>query len=180
MTHSRQDASCAPTRPLMTAAWHSMRWARSTTFVTTTSGRLTQLPPTFRGVRMRGMKPRDVVAFQGWCVSGFGARTGAAAAASGVAAASCFAASARAADASAASFARQQCLYLRPDPQGQGSLRPGRALVGAVIEQVYCGRPHTPRVESAALEHSDHGGDVLPGALAHFDHAPTRRQQIEP
>ena len=76
-----------------------------------------QLPPTFRGVRMRGMKPRDVVAFQGWCVSGFGARTGAAAATSGVAAVSCFAAPARAADAWAASCSRQQCLYLRPEPQ---------------------------------------------------------------
>ena len=76
-----------------------------------------QLPPTFRGVRMRGMKPREVVAFQGWCVSGFGARAGAAAAASGASAVSWTAASARAADAWAASFSRQQCLYLRPEPQ---------------------------------------------------------------
>ena len=76
-----------------------------------------QLPPTFRGVRMRGMKPREVVAFQGWCVSGFGARAGAAAAASGASAVSWTAASARAADAWAASFSRQQYLYLRPEPQ---------------------------------------------------------------
>src|SRR6266704_2883573 len=39
----------------------------------------------------------------------------------------------RAALASALSFSRQQCLYLRPEPQWQGSLRPGRAIVVAVI-----------------------------------------------
>jgi hypothetical protein len=41
-----------------------------------------QLPPTLRGIRMRGMKPRAVVAFQGWFVCGFGARAGFEAAAS--------------------------------------------------------------------------------------------------
>ena len=44
----------------------------------------------------------------------------------------------RAALASALSFSRQHCLYLRPEPQWQGSLRPGRAIVVAVIERVYC------------------------------------------
>ena len=44
----------------------------------------------------------------------------------------------RAALASALSFSRQQCLYLRPEPQWHGSLRPGRAIVVAVIERVYC------------------------------------------
>ena len=33
----------------------------------------------------------------------------------------------------ALSFSRQQCLYLRCEPQWQGSLRPGLALVGGVI-----------------------------------------------
>jgi len=44
----------------------------------------------------------------------------------------------RAALASALSFSRQHCLYLRPEPQWHGSLRPGRAIVVAVIERVYC------------------------------------------
>ena len=95
-------------------------------------GVLAQLPPTLRGVRDRGMKPRVEVAFQGWSVWGFGARLGIELAASfgtGVSAA----ASARAAAVSVSSFARQQCLYLRPDPQRQGSLRPGGGLAGAVI-----------------------------------------------
>ena len=29
---------------------------------------MAQLPPTLRGVRVRGTKPRDVVAFHGWWV----------------------------------------------------------------------------------------------------------------
>jgi hypothetical protein len=37
---------------------------------------LAQLPPTLRGVRERGTKPRVEVAFQGWSVCGFGARVG--------------------------------------------------------------------------------------------------------
>ncbi len=79
-----------------------------------------QLPPTLRGVRVRGMKPREVVVFQGWCVWGFGARAGAdVAAPDGLAAASA-AALARAAAACRSSFSRQQCLYLRPEPQWQG------------------------------------------------------------
>src|SRR6266849_5118225 len=93
-------------------------------------GQFAQLPPTLRGVRVRGTKPRDVVAFQGWCVSAFGARLGTDVAASGGRAAASAAALARAAVARASSFSRQQCLYLRPEPQWQGSLRPGRALVG--------------------------------------------------
>ena len=47
-----------------------------------TPSRLAQLPPTLRGVRVRGTKPREVVAFQGWSVRGFGARVGADTAAS--------------------------------------------------------------------------------------------------
>jgi len=78
------------------------------------------------------MNPRDVVAFQGWCVSIRGFRAGSAgAAASGGAAAASSAALARAAEASRSSFSRQHCLYLRPEPQWHGSLRPGRALVEA-------------------------------------------------
>ena len=45
------------------------------------------------------------------------------------------AALARAAAACRSSFSRQHCLYLRPEPQWQGWLRPGRARVGAVIEK---------------------------------------------
>ena len=52
----------------------------------------------------------------------------------------CVAASAAAlllaAAALASSFSRQQCLYFRPEPQWQGSLRPGRVL-GGVIQEVY-------------------------------------------
>ena len=76
-----------------------------------------QLPPTFRGVRVRGMKPRAVVPFQGWCVWGFGARVGGAATASDDWAGTSAAALARAALAVVSSFVRQQCLYLRPEPQ---------------------------------------------------------------
>lgn len=76
-----------------------------------------QLPPTLRGVRVRGIKPREVVAFQGWCVWCFRAGEGVDVAALDDRAASCAAASARAADARASSFSRQQCLYLRPEPQ---------------------------------------------------------------
>ena len=36
----------------------------------------TQLPPTLRGVRERGTKPRDEVALHGWSVWCLGARTG--------------------------------------------------------------------------------------------------------
>src|SRR4051812_18980354 len=82
---------------------------------------------------MRGMKPRDVVAFHGWWVWDFGARLGAVVSVSGESTGSLAAASARAADACVASFSRQHCLYFRPEPQWQGSLRPGRALMGAVI-----------------------------------------------
>jgi Sec-independent protein secretion pathway component TatC len=35
-----------------------------------------QLPPTLRGLRVRGMNPREVAAFQGWCVWVFGGREG--------------------------------------------------------------------------------------------------------
>ena len=79
--------------------------------------RLAQLPPTLRGVRVRGMKPREVVAFQGWSVRTFGARVGADVAASDDRTAASAAAFARAAAACASSFSRQQCLYLRPEPQ---------------------------------------------------------------
>src|SRR5207253_1845518 len=65
---------------------------------------LAQLPPTLRGVRVRGTKPREVVAFQGWCVWGFGARVGADVAASDDRAATSAAALARAAAACASSF----------------------------------------------------------------------------
>jgi hypothetical protein len=95
-----------------------------------------QLPPTLRGVRVRGTKPREVVAFQGCCVWGF-ARVGAAAVVSDDPAAASAAALARATAAFVSSFSRQQCLYLRPEPQWHGWLRPGGALVGAVIERVY-------------------------------------------
>ena len=78
---------------------------------------LAQLPPTLRGVRVRGTKPREVVAFQGWCVWGFGARVGADVAASDDRAVASAAALARAAAACALSFSRQQCLYFRPEPQ---------------------------------------------------------------
>jgi hypothetical protein len=47
-----------------------------------TPSRLAQLPPTLRGVRVRGTKPREVFAFQGWSVRGFGGRVGADTAAS--------------------------------------------------------------------------------------------------
>jgi hypothetical protein len=92
--------------------------------------------PILRGIRARGTKPR-VVAFQGWCVSGFGARAGAEAGASGDRTGTSAAALARSALAARSSFSRQQCLYLRPEPQVHGSLRPGRALGEAVIVTVY-------------------------------------------
>jgi len=68
---------------------------------------------------VRGAKPRDVVALQGWCVWCLGARVGAGAGASpaGRVAAASAAAFVRAALAAALSFSRQQCLYLRPEPQ---------------------------------------------------------------
>ena len=92
-----------------------------------------QLPPTFRGARIRGTKPRAVVVFHGCSVRGFTGRVGVGLAdAAGVVDASADALS-RAATSLAWSFSRQQCLYLRPEPQWQGSLRPGRELVGGVI-----------------------------------------------
>ena len=98
-----------------------------------------QLPPTLRGVRAFGMKPREVLAFQGCSVRGLAARAAVAAAGSGVAAAeaSPAAAAASAALAAASSWARQHCLYLRPDPQWHGSLRPGRCGDCALIVRVY-------------------------------------------
>ena len=80
-------------------------------------GGIVQLPPTFRGVRVRGTKPREVVVFQGWWVWGFGARLEADVVTSDDCAAASAAALVRAAVACASSFSRQQCLYLRPEPQ---------------------------------------------------------------
>jgi hypothetical protein len=60
-------------------------------------------------------------------------RVGVAAAASGAGAGASAAAAARAAVALAASFSRQHCLYFLPEPQWQGSLRPGRELVCEII-----------------------------------------------
>ena len=68
----------------------------------------------FRGVPVRGTKPREVVAFQGWCVWCFGARAGAGVAVSAGSAAASAAALARTAAASALSFSRQQCLSCGP------------------------------------------------------------------
>jgi hypothetical protein len=68
-----------------------------------------------------------------WC---FGARVGTAATTADGAVPSA-AAAARAVLATASSFSRQHCLYLRPEPHGQGSLRPGRPIVRAVMERVY-------------------------------------------
>jgi hypothetical protein len=61
----------------------------------------------------------------------------------------------RAALASALSFSRQHCLYLRPEPQWHGSLRPGRAIVVAVIEGVYCNRMSSTEVHIAVDNVSD-------------------------
>ena len=99
------------------------------------------MPPTLRGARVRGMNPREVLAFQGWWVCGFWDRADAGATApddGGVVAA---AAAARSAAACLSSLSRQQCLYLRPDPQWQGSLRPGDG-VRTVIENSV---PHDAR-----------------------------------
>ena len=76
-----------------------------------------QLPPTLGGVRVRGTKPRVVVALQGWCVWCFGARGGGAGGVSDDGAAASASLLARTAAARASSFSRQQCLYLRPEPQ---------------------------------------------------------------
>ena len=77
-----------------------------------------QLPPTLRGVRVRDTKPREVVLFHGCCVWGFGGRVGGGfVAASDDRSAASAAALTRAAAASASSFSKQQCLYLRPEPQ---------------------------------------------------------------
>jgi hypothetical protein len=80
----------------------------------------------------RGTNPR-VVAFHGCSVRAVALRLGGAVANSGAGAGASAAAAARAAVASAASFSRQHCLYFLPEPQWQGSLRPGRELVWEVI-----------------------------------------------
>ena len=59
------------------------------------------------------------------------------------------------------SFSRQQCLYLRCDPQWQGSLRPGLALVGGVI-----GRS----VPSLPFPMSDRPDSVVDAGIARFAH----------
>ena len=96
------------------------------------SGRISHPPPTFRGVRVRGTKPRvelEPPTFHGCSVFGFGVRDcGFGVSSAGAAGASAaFAALARAAASFFSSLARQQCLYFFPEPQRQGSLRPGRA-----------------------------------------------------
>jgi hypothetical protein len=63
------------------------------------------------------MKPRVLAAFQGWFVWGFGGRLGFDGAAPDDGAGVSAAALAREATSSARSFSRQQCLYLRPEPQ---------------------------------------------------------------
>ncbi len=101
-----------------------------------------QLPPTLRGVRTRWKTPRVLAAFQGCSVWCFGARLDAAGA-SGEGTGASATALARAVRASDSSFSRQHCLYLRPDPQRHGSLRPGRSAVVVIIvsvEYVACHR----------------------------------------
>jgi hypothetical protein len=95
---------------------------------------LDQLPPTLRGVRERGTKPRVVFARHGCSVRGFGARADAVVtgSASGAGTAASSAAFARATAAAASSFARQHCLYLRPEPHGHGSFRPTRTFVRGI------------------------------------------------
>jgi len=95
---------------------------------------LDQLPPTLRGVRERWTKPRVVFARHGCSVRGLGARVDAVVtgSASGAGTAASSAAFARATAAAASSFARQHCLYLRPEPQGHGSLRPTRTFIWAI------------------------------------------------
>src|SRR4051812_24399559 len=85
-------------------------------------------------MRVRLEKPRLAVVFHGCCVFGFGGRVGVEEAAS-IGAGAAAAVFARAAAALASSFGRQQCLYFRPDPQRHLSLRPGRAIVEALIER---------------------------------------------
>ncbi len=97
---------------------------------------LDQLPPTLRGVRDLGTKPRVVFARHGCSERGFGARVDAVVtgSASGAGTAASSAAFARATAAAASSFARQHCLYLRPEPQGHGSLRPIRPFFWGISE----------------------------------------------
>jgi hypothetical protein len=95
-----------------------------------------QLPPTLRGVRERGTKPRVVFARHGCSVRGFGARVDAVVtgSASGAGTAASSAAFTRATAAAASFFARQHCLYLRPEPQGHGSLRPTRTFIWGISD----------------------------------------------
>lgn len=92
-------------------------------------------PPILRGVRDAGTNPREVEpARHGSCVCTLravaaGVSTGSAAGC----AASAAATSARTTAAAASSFARQQCLYLRPEPHRQGSLRPGGAAIEVIM-----------------------------------------------
>src|SRR3954471_14697904 len=94
-------------------------------------------------MRVRLEKLRLAVVFHGCLVFGFGGRVGVAEAASGSGEGLAAAAFARAAAALASSFGRQQCLYFRPEPQRQRSLRPGRAAVAALIELSVPYAPHS-------------------------------------
>jgi hypothetical protein len=85
---------------------------------------------------MRGTKPRVVFAFQGWLDFAFCGRVGVSGTAASGDAAAASAALARAAASAAWSLSRQHCLYLRPEPQWQGSLRPGRGVVGDITTSV--------------------------------------------
>jgi hypothetical protein len=73
----------------------------------------------------------------------------------------------RAALASALSFSRQQCLYLRPEPQWHCSLRPGRAIVVAVIEGVYCNRMYSTEGHIAVDDLSDRRATMNAGNHNH-------------
>jgi hypothetical protein len=83
---------------------------------------------------MRGTNPLVGAAFQGWCVWCFGRFCGTGSTGSvGPAASDAFE---RASAAAALSLSRQHCLYFRPEPQWQGSLRPGLGADGEAMTKV--------------------------------------------
>jgi hypothetical protein len=59
-------------------------------------------------------------------------------------------------------------LYLRPEPQWHGSLRPGRAIVVAVIERVYCNPMYSTEDHIAVITYPADRAILNAGDHKHF------------
>src|SRR5512138_508273 len=105
----------------------------------------------FQGCLVACLAGRDACACAASCATAAGLSVGSfAGAASAWSAAGFSAAASRAARAASSSLRRQQCLYFFPEPQGQGSFRPGVAMVSSAPPRLLTVLRLRPRVLARA------------------------------